>query len=1067
MRPPELQQAVTELGAYPSSLYEAFVEAEKEATAAVLDDAQAVRWAQEGLRIAQQTVRSWEAAAEYFKASPRVLSVLSFAPFLRWAESGATVCHASPTVAAAFFKASPQVLGNLPPRHIAGWAGLGRSLSKGTWKSSNLAAKFFEASPDLLTHLNYRELELFVGLVETLSHRSYDLATECLHLGQRVFPGVEEREELISLAAAVAEQSWREVRGCFEAASHITSNVDKRQRRRFILLAQRLAQRGMSSVSGFILEATQALARLPAEEHRQVIDWTEHLAEYSLDASGAFLRSMPRVMERVSFSQAETWHRLGLETLQENPDSGIAYFKLESTRSEEVLDTLSSSLELGRVKTLLGRYSRALVGTDIDVRATQELTNMGIGWVSAEQASTDGTSVYLPESVDRYAVKSDNFSWFKVVTTHQVSHLEFGSFEFQYERPSALFEDLRPRLTPPTPPAENGQGGFSSDMSRFFDLFANRRLASDIFSVTEDARADYLLKHRYRGIVPDYRRVQLEALAERPPMEEMPLQQAMVELLVRLSLHQYHRLPVPAAYLDQAKALAALLRRVQDLRAQIEDTAEATLRMYHIIAQLPTDPVPPEQWEDHEFGDEEPAEEDVERLVEELQREGGQQDGEQDAYESPQSVDFRGEFKPEMVQLLAKMRGEQGPEGEPVPLAISQEALQELLQNSAELELSEGYELGAVADNLIKVAGTPPTPKRPGQGYGHIAHEDETGGSLDTQEPPSFVYDEWDFRANDYRPRWCVVQEKQVASGDTRFFNETLQNYMGLMEQIRRQFELVKPEMQQKVRRVKEGEDIDLDAALEAMVDWRAGHTPDDRVYWHRNKVQRDVGVAFLLDMSASTAEAIEESKRDASDWEAPSDPVEYAVWLRNRRSEGGRRPSKRIIDVEKESMVLLSNALEAIGDPHGIYGFSGFGRENVEFYVIKEMEEALSEQVKQRLDKVSPLHATRMGPAIRHATTKLDAVQAKTKFLFVISDGRPQDRGYSREGVEKEYAVQDTRMALLEARRKDITPFCLTVDRQGHDYLKTMAGDLGYEVLPAIMDLPQRLPYLYRRLTF
>jgi nitric oxide reductase NorD protein len=106
------------------------------------------------------------------------------------------------------------------------------------------------------------------------------------------------------------------------------------------------------------------------------------------------------------------------------------------------------------------------------------------------------------------------------------------------------------------------------------------------------------------------------------------------------------------------------------------------------------------------------------------------------------------------------------------------------------------------------------------------------------------------------------------------------------------------------------------------------------------------------------------------------------------------------------------------------------------------------------------------MGPAIRHTISKLEAVQSRTKFLFLISDGRPQDRGYSREGVEKEYAVQDTRMALMEARQKDITPFCLTVDRQGHDYLKMMAGDMNYEVLPDISELPSRLPYLYRRLT-
>ena len=106
------------------------------------------------------------------------------------------------------------------------------------------------------------------------------------------------------------------------------------------------------------------------------------------------------------------------------------------------------------------------------------------------------------------------------------------------------------------------------------------------------------------------------------------------------------------------------------------------------------------------------------------------------------------------------------------------------------------------------------------------------------------------------------------------------------------------------------------------------------------------------------------------------------------------------------------------------------------------------------------------MGPAIRHATTKLAEQDAKTKLLFLISDGRPQDRGYSREGVEKEYAVHDTKMALIEAKKKDITAFCLTVDKDGHDYLKTMCQDIGYEVLDDIYTLPSRMLHLYKALT-
>jgi len=112
-------------------------------------------------------------------------------------------------------------------------------------------------------------------------------------------------------------------------------------------------------------------------------------------------------------------------------------------------------------------------------------------------------------------------------------------------------------------------------------------------------------------------------------------------------------------------------------------------------------------------------------------------------------------------------------------------------------------------------------------------------------------------------------------------------------------------------------------------------------------------------------------------------------------------------------------------------------------------------------------LHATRMGPAIRHAAAKLRLQQIRSRFLFLISDGRPQDRGYSQESSEKAYAVQDTRMALIEARRDGITPFCLTVDKEGNDYLRAMMDEFGYEVLSDVSLLPHRLPQLYRKLTF
>ena len=106
------------------------------------------------------------------------------------------------------------------------------------------------------------------------------------------------------------------------------------------------------------------------------------------------------------------------------------------------------------------------------------------------------------------------------------------------------------------------------------------------------------------------------------------------------------------------------------------------------------------------------------------------------------------------------------------------------------------------------------------------------------------------------------------------------------------------------------------------------------------------------------------------------------------------------------------------------------------------------------------------MGPAIRHCIAKLNKTPAKVRILVLLSDGRPQDHGYGRDRTEKEYAIHDTRMALIEARRAGMTPFCLTVDRQGHDYLKQMCEDMSYEVVADIESLPRRLPSLYRRLT-
>ena len=158
---------------------------------------------------------------------------------------------------------------------------------------------------------------------------------------------------------------------------------------------------------------------------------------------------------------------------------------------------------------------------------------------------------------------------------------------------------------------------------------------------------------------------------------------------------------------------------------------------------------------------------------------------------------------------------------------------------------------------------------------------------------------------------------------------------------------------------------------------------------------------------------------------------------------------------------MLLTEALEAIGDQYALYGFSGQGRDQVDFLVLKDFEDTLRYQVAQRIEAMTPLQQNRDGAAIRHAVQKLLQCPARHRLLILLSDGKPLDGGYAEE-----YALEDTKMALREARQRGISPFCLTVDQEATGYLKRMYGDVQYLVLDDVADLPERLPRVYQRLT-
>lgn len=1037
-------------------------------------------WVESGIKIASLSNNSWDITVNLFRASPIVIRSLNSNDFMKWLDSGTTLSIEYPMLGATYFSSSPSVVKHLNSSHIQDWANLGAKLYKGTWKSGTLSNRFFESSGDLLSQLNFAELNRFASFLDILAKHSYDLSSECLTLAIRLFPLIgEDKDSFISFSLTLVDTGWRQLKAFYDASLKALPRIDASQRQRFLDLSERMYLADIPNMPNTVLEISQALQLADKNTHSSILDLADPLLETHPYSFPEFIKSSPTVLAKVSINKLAEWCEEGKRLLKTNPDGGIAFFKIESARSEKFLDDISSGVEFQTISNVIELYCRALAGQEVNLADSRELVEKNIGWVAADSPATEGSTVYLPEAIDRYPNKPENFMWYKVVATHQVGRMEFGSFRFRFSEPSSRFENLRNTLELKFYSGKQPSMSVTTDIQRFFNLFDERQLSLDVFSVIEDGRVDAKIKDEYKGISKGYSTIQFDAIKTRPKIDELKAREALVELLVQVSLGQKRAILVPAAHKEKAANIVKIARHCIDPRSTVEDTAEATIRIYSILIEIANEEVDQDNWDPLEMDENESEGDkfsDPEGLKQSFDSMGNSGDDDpadnvDENYDSPQEVDYRGDFKPELTQLLEKLR-EQGQlqDGEGDSESITQEMMDEFAQNT--VELTQEFASGStsitsdeVVENMLKEVGLQ-KPESPEGGQGPLVHVDETGGELESNEPETFVYDEWDFRAGDYKPRWCIVRQKYLAEGEDSYYGSVVQSYGNLILQVKRQFELLVPETMRKQRRLNDGEDIDIDDVIETMVDIKTGASPNEKMYWRRNKVHRDVAVIFLLDTSASTAEAIEDSKSTSEQWNAPDDPVEYMLWLRSRRGEGSKRTYKRIIDLEKEALILLINAIEAIGDTYGIYGFSGYGRENVEFYIIKDLDELFSERVKRRIDRIAPLHATRMGPAIRHSTSKLESLDARTKLMFLISDGRPQDRGYSREGVEKEYAVHDTRMALDEARNKGINTFCLTVDRNGHDYLKTMMSDMGYEVLDDIHSLPHRLLYLYRKLT-
>lgn len=702
----------------------------------------------------------------------------------------------------------------------------------------------------------------------------------------------------------------------------------------------------------------------------------------------------------------------------------------EETGESGVLEWLTKGLEVAQANAIAGVAFFALesrtslrvlrqASQGVDLEEVQELLRKYIHMLSGISVGIRQLDVLtypppleaypsyfdelpLPSRVDVLPTYEENFRLLRVLAAHQAGRREFGTYEFS-------LETLWPRLPIALQQllGRNRDTEPSGGLAEYFARYPHPDVVETIFLLFETERITTCVGSAYRGLIDDLRWVSDLAL---PSL-------------------------LPAFLINVVSELIGTFHRPQTVYESALFAGECYLRLLSMLAAM------------RQFRD--PAS--FDSIVFDKVTGDALIDPEMD--DSPPPPDA-----PDLPQLELEPEKDDREGGG----ALSAEELKKLIDAGVDLQIRQGKQEKFDPQGLYisDLAGKLPN-------SGEREQVDPEDGRLilsgqrrrERDEALTFFYDEWDYHINDYRSRWCRLSEIILAGDAGEYFTKTLGEYAALTSAVKHEFQRIRPEQYRVVRGLEDGEEFDLNAVVTAASDLRARLSPSSKLYTTKRQTERDVAALFLLDMSASTDEPItpvlrQYSEEDQEDW--------TTMW--KKRPATLQPPPRRIIDVTKEALVLMAEALEEIGDTYAIYGFSGQGRENVEFYHVKSFSESLSPTVKGRIGAIAPKRSTRMGAAIRHALEKLKEVACRVKLLVLLSDGFPQDMDYGEDRRSITYGIRDTMMALREADRAGVLTFCLTVDKAGHDYLREMCEPSRYLVLEDVASLPLELPKVYQR---
>jgi fructose-specific component phosphotransferase system IIB-like protein len=699
----------------------------------------------------------------------------------------------------------------------------------------------------------------------------------------------------------------------------------------------------------------------------------------------------------------------GLRKHAQDEKAAAKFLSLNSRIAHELLSELQIAVSLSELTPQLNRYLQARTGLNISVRPLSALSgSIQNGDLKDVRVCSGGRFLYLPDEIELFGRQSENEKLYKCLTRFESGLYEFGTFDFDLEKVmdgwSVQPTGSRQDDTEPDAVCLNQGDGDRADLDLFFNRFTCPQLARDLFTVFEHGRVKHLLDRFYPGLVRTY--LPMIQAETRRMIDSQSAVDPLLLLYARIAVDIKGQIDARSGsdltpWLNDAGT--SFERMLEKENSSPEDTAILVDRFYNYTEKIAMR---------GNNGVYKALRVPFQRSLRVDLHYSAQLSTERLARKIKNRLAIKGlrAYKSDIKKLLITRRDSVDPD-------TLKDVLLELEKKATRCQPNERMVSADLTD--VDLAD-----------LNNLFAGEQI--CIDPGPHPVTMYKEWDCRLGDYLNDHVRVLDRTPNCEASRYYQATLKRYRDLVKNIRYSFELLKPEGLKLYRRWIEGDAFDYRALLDFVLEKKAGHTPSERLYIKRLKEMRDVAVLLLVDLSRSTANVAAEN-------------------------------SATVIDVEKEAIVLFSEALEVVGDTYAIAGFSGTGRLGVDYFHIKDFKEQMSDQVRQRIAAMAPQRNTRMGAAIRHAASQFLGIPSRVRLVIILGDGFPNDLAYKGN-----YAIEDTRAAISELRASNIYVHAITINMNisESNRLDDLYGDIHHNMIAEVSELPNKLWRIYGSLT-